>query len=113
MNEPELLDTAEALDAAFTASHEQPVFVFKHSLVCPISSAAWSRFARFARVHPEGARFLFVEIQKTRPLSNAVAQRTGVRHESPQALLLREGVVVWHASHGGITESTLAEALAR
>lgn len=113
MNEPVLLDTAEALDAAFAASHQQPVFVFKHSLICPISTAAWSRFTNFAHAHAEGAHYLFVEIQNTRPLSNAVAQRTGVRHESPQALLLREGAVVWHASHGGITEATLAEALAR
>ena len=40
-----------------------------------------------------------IVVQHARPVSNAVVERFGVRHESPQALLLRDGRVVWHASH--------------
>ena len=54
-----------------------------------------------------------VEIQKARPVSDGVARVFEVRHESPQALLVSEGEVVWHASHGSITEESLAEALER
>lgn len=111
MNAPALIDSPAALDAAFEASHQQPVFVFKHSLVCPISSSAWQRFESFARLHAGDARYLLLEIQNARPLSGEIAARTGVRHESPQALLLRAGEVVWHASHGGITEASLGQAL--
>lgn len=111
MTAPTLIDTPTALDAAFDASHHQPVLLFKHSLICPISTAAWLRFENYARLHPSDARYLLVEIQNARPLSNEIAARTGVRHESPQALLLRGGTVVWHASHGGITEAALDQAL--
>ena len=52
-----------------------------------------------------------IEIQNAREVSNAVAEKTGVRHESPQALLLRDGEVVWNASHGAITVESLAGAL--
>jgi bacillithiol system protein YtxJ len=44
-------------------------------------------------------------------LSNAIAERFGVRHETPQALLIKDGRVVWHASHWSITSDSLTEAL--
>ena len=47
-----------------------------------------------------------------RPLSRLVEERSGVRHESPQTILFRDGAPVWDASHGAITSERLAEALA-
>jgi bacillithiol system protein YtxJ len=41
-------------------------------------------------------------------VSDQVAARFGIRHETPQAILLREGRVVWSASHFRITAETLA-----
>ena len=40
-----------------------------------------------------------VVIQTHRDISNAVATLTGVRHQSPQAIVLRDGKPVYHASH--------------
>ena len=51
-----------------------------------------------------------IEIQRARPVSIALAERTGVRHESPQALLLRDARVVWHASHYQIHLTALEKA---
>ncbi len=97
-------------------SHDQPVFVFKHSLTCPISSSAFSRFQAFVDDHPSSDAtpviYALIEIQRARDVSNHVAEQTGVRHESPQALLLRNGDVIWHASHGAIRGDALADALA-
>jgi bacillithiol system protein YtxJ len=56
----------------------------------------------------ESAVVLVVENRK---LSNAVANRFGIRHESPQALLIKDGLVVWHASHWSITSEALGAAL--
>ncbi|HEY8416227.1 MAG TPA: monothiol bacilliredoxin BrxC family protein [Thermaerobacter sp.] len=42
-----------------------------------------------------------------------MARRLGVRHQSPQALLVQRGAVRWHASHWDITEQSLAAALGR
>lgn len=83
--------------------------LFKHSTRCPISShahdeyATWLRDAGTARVRT--ARVLVVE---SRPISNAIAQRLGVRHESPQAILIENGKPIWHASHHSITAAELA-----
>lgn len=105
------IDDIPALDALIARSNETPVWILKHSLTCPISSQAWSEFQRFAGDAPEdGAVFALIEIQKARPVSNALAERTGIRHESPQALLFRGGQAVWHASHYGIDRAALRQA---
>ena len=105
------IDDIPALDALIARSNETPVWILKHSLTCPISSQAWSEFKRFAGDSPEnGAVFALIEIQRARPVSTALAERTGIRHESPQALLLRGGQAVWHASHYGIDRTALRQA---
>ena len=114
MTTPQLLTREEEVAELVDRSRRRPVFVFKHSLTCPISSSAWHRYLKF--VNEESARdrvdFAAVEIQKSRPVSDDLARTFDVRHESPQALLVADGDVVWHASHGAITEDSLGQALA-
>ena len=54
---------------------------------------------------------VLVDVERFHRLGQAVAARTGVRHESPQVLVLRGGVAVWAADHGGITAEAVAAAL--
>ena len=99
------------LDVVLERSKERPVWIFKHSLTCPISSRAWDEFQSFAAGRPEGdGVYVLIEIQNARPLSNAVAERTGLRHQSPQAILLRNAAVAWHASHYSIEVAALLRA---
>jgi bacillithiol system protein YtxJ len=58
--------------------------------------------------HPEVPVY-WVDVKGQRPLSQEIAARLGITHESPQAILLRAGAPVWHDSHFGVT----AEAIAR
>ena len=83
--------------------------VFKHSTRCPISRRADAEVASFLRARPDVPvhRILVVE---DRPISLAFAERSGVEHASPQALVLRDGAVTWHTSHSAITAKALAEA---
>ncbi len=112
MTRPVPLSSENELDQVVRRSHERPVFVFKHSAICPVSSTADREFEDFvARADADAAEFHRIVIQDARPVSNAVAERTGVRHESPQALLFVDGKVVWHTSHGSITRSALGDAL--
>ena len=106
------LTTDDELDQAFNAPDGRTVVIFKHSLTCPISTAALREYERFldgADGHDFDATL--IEIQPSRPLSNRVASHTGVRHESPQALVLRGGEVAWHASHWSITADSLRAAI--
>ena len=54
-----------------------------------------------------------ITVQTHRPVSDAAAQRLGLRHETPQAILLRDGKAVWNASHFRITATKLTEALSK
>jgi len=90
------------------------VFVFKHSTRCPTSAAAlraWQAWA--ARVPADGPRLAMVRVVEERALSQSLARLVGLAHRSPQVLLLRNGRVAWHASHGAITEAALDGVLAR
>jgi bacillithiol system protein YtxJ len=103
---------ADALDAALSA----PAFLlFKHSLICPTSAAAFNEYRHFLAGRDDAEVEIptaWLDVRGQRPLSLAVEARTGVRHESPQALYLSRGRAVWHASHGAITRAGLREALA-
>ena len=112
MAEIQRIESLPALDELLETAKEKTVWIFKHSLTCPISSAAWGQFQRFVADQPVngGGVFALIEIQFARPVSNAVAERTGVRHQSPQAILLREGRVSWHASHYDIDLKSLSRA---
>ena len=106
------ITTAAQLDDLLNASHSRPVWIFKHSLICPTSDNAWREFEKFAAGTSEGTVIGVIEIQRARDVSKEAEMRIGVRHESPQAILIRDGQPVWHASHWGITERTLEDAAA-
>ncbi|MDA8016520.1 MAG: bacillithiol system redox-active protein YtxJ [Thermoanaerobaculia bacterium] len=106
------LESQEALDAAFTESQDQTVVLFKHSLICPTSSRAFDVFQSFVSDQlDERASFKLIEIQRQRALSREVEQRTEVKHESPQVLVLQDGQVIWHDSHWRITAEALEDAV--
>ena len=93
------INSTEQLDELFEKSNETPIVLFKHSTTCPIS----------AGVHQEisnaDADINIVVVQHARNVSDAIAQKTGVRHESPQAIILKNGKVVYHAAHYDVTAS--------
>jgi bacillithiol system protein YtxJ len=96
---------AAALEELFARSHEEPVLLFKHSTACPISARAHQQM--------EGVKtpVSIVVVQQSRDVSREVEQRTGIQHETPQALVLRNGRVVWNASHFNITADAVEQAM--
>ena len=100
----QITDT-DALDELLARSHDAPVVLFKHSTTCPISAAAYRQMTAVER------EVSLVVVQKARDVSSEIASRTGIRHESPQAIVLRNGEAVWNASHFDITKSAVEEAV--
>ena len=76
-------------------------YIYKHSTTCSISAAA----ADVVRSHAWTRPVYWVNVIEQRPLSNWVATRYGVRHESPQLLKVTDGKVEAHWSHFAITDS--------
>jgi len=95
----------QALEQLMARSHEAPVVLFKHSSTCPISSHAYKQMSQVER------EVSLVVVQRARDLSGEIASVTGVRHESPQAIVLRNGEAVWTASHFDITAGAVEEAM--
>lgn len=98
--------------AAFQRALQQPrVLLFKHSPVCPVSAAAREHYETFRRELPD-VPTLFVDVIADRATARGLAEQSGVRHESPQAILFEQGRPVWHASHDAITLGSLHAAWA-
>ena len=97
----------EDLDQVLAAER---ALIYKHSTRCFQSSRAYRQVVRFAKKHDDLPVFI-VDVIEDRSLSQLIAQRVGVVHESPQTLLLVEGVVVWSASHRDVSITTLDAAL--
>ena len=105
------LHDLEMLEAAIAESLERPVLLFKHSRTCGISFEALDELQVHLERGRSAATYKMITVQSHRTLSDAIADRLGVRHESPQAILLRDGRPVWKASHFRITADELSRAL--
>lgn len=105
------LDGLEELDRLLADSDTRPVLLFKHSYTCGTSAEALDELVAHLNDHPADARYAMVTVQTHPALSNAVARKLGVRHETPQALLIRDGRVVWSASHFRVTARAVEEAI--
>ena len=91
------------------------LLVFKLSPVCPTSHAAEEVFRKFVAALPSSKdlQIVSVDVIAARPISRRIAEVTGIKHESPQALLISRGQnVLWHESHMDITAKAMSDALA-
>lgn len=101
-------DSHEAFDQAVESGGQ--LLVLKHSSTCPVSGAAYEEYERFVKEHKDVNAYYLV-VQEDRPLSNHIAEASHIKHESPQAILFKNGDVVWHASHWKITYDSLLNAV--
>lgn len=107
------LKSTEEMEQALDASKDAPIFIFKHSTACPISAGAAARVNKFLEANGEEGlpKFYFVKVIESRPVSNAIAEKLGVQHESPQIILVEKGKAVWNTSHQDITAETITKAV--
>ncbi len=99
------INNTEELDALIEKSNEQAIVLFKHSTTCPISAGVYQEISN------ADADINLIVVQKARDVSNAVAEKTGIRHESPQAFVVKKGKVVYHASHYDVTANDVEKML--
>ena len=99
------------LETLKAESLEHPVLIFKHSTRCSISATALGRLDRKWRdADSHQVKPYLLDLIAHRSMSNQIAAEFGVRHESPQALVLKEGKVAYHASHLDIRYEDILEA---
>lgn len=103
------LQSAPQLDDLIVRSQQRPQVIFKHSTRCVISSMALSRFDK--KPFPESADYYLLDLIQFRSLSNDIATRFSVAHQSPQVLLIVKGECVYTESHLGIEPADITEKL--
>ncbi|MFK7799579.1 MAG: bacillithiol system redox-active protein YtxJ [Aureispira sp.] len=102
------LESIADLEAAIEASNQQAVALFKHSTRCPVSSMAKRLVERDWDLSIDA---YFLDLIAYRDVSNAIAERLEVQHQSPQMIVVKNGAAVYDASHESIQVTAMAEAL--
>lgn len=109
----DVLTKPEQVEEVLKTSNQQPQLVYKHSHTCGICHAAKQEIeSEFTEIE-KLANMNFVNVKKSRAVSSAFAEQLGVRHESPQLLLIDQGKCIWHKSHWSIKGDAILEALCR
>ena len=89
-------------------SFHNPQAIFKHSTRCGISSMIKNRLeAKWEKTNPSVPIYM-LDLLAQRALSNQIAEEFDIRHESPQLIILENGVSTYHSSHIGISSSAVA-----
>lgn len=104
------LEDVGQIDQLFNLSHQTPVVIFKHSSSCGTSAMVLDRLESSSDNHTEFTWY-FLDLLAHRDVSNAIADKAGVRHESPQIIILFQGKTLYHRSHIGIQWAEISDFL--
>lgn len=105
INWNELTDLVQ-LDEIIAISNEKPVAIFKHSTRCSISRMALKQFENEFNISDKVTPY-FLDLIAHRDISNEIANRFGVTHQSPQLILIKEGKAIYNVSHSDIDAESL------
>ena len=102
------LDLTEIIEISFR--EKLGVAIFKHSTRCSISSVVKSRLSSSWSFNEE-LPIYHLDLLALRAVSDLIAQKFKVIHESPQLLLIKDGKCIYNASHLAIFIKDLKEVL--
>ena len=103
------LNDMAQLDHIASKSSTKTQVIFKHSTRCGISSMVMKQFADMYNLTEKDLDLYYLDLLSYRDVSNEVGYKFQVMHQSPQLLVIKNGVVVKHASHSAINEFDLAQ----
>lgn len=99
------------LNAIIEASKITPVLIFKHSTRCGISRFVFKNFEREYDIPSDKLQPYFLDLIAFREISNDVATKLNVSHQSPQVIVVKDGEVVYHDSHNSISVTNIKKAI--
>jgi bacillithiol system protein YtxJ len=105
------LTEIETVEKMAEESHNQPVAVLKHSTRCGISRMVLRQFESSYNIKEGEVKLYFLDLLNYRDISNKIASRFNVPHESPQLIVLKDGKVIYSASHSEIDSGKLQEVI--
>ena len=102
-----VLTSLEQLDTIVENSHSKPVAIYKHSTTCGISRMVFQNIERNYDIPTDVLDIYYLDLKAYRDISNEVAARFQVWHESPQLIVIKNGDTTYHSSHGTINVPSL------
>lgn len=96
------IENLTGLDQAISESKDRKVVIFKHSTRCFISKSVLNNFEKQIEANPKDFSYYFLDLIEYRGISNEIAKRFDVTHQSPQVIVLENGVAIYNASHDNI-----------
>jgi bacillithiol system protein YtxJ len=96
------LTELKQLDGIISESQDTPVLIFKHSTRCAISRMALRQFEQEYSIDADTVKPYFLDLLEHRDISNEIANRFDVVHQSPQLILIKDGKAVYNTSHSDI-----------
>ena len=105
------IERVGTVERAREISNGKNALIFKHSTRCPVSTRTERIFTAFAEEWSGVTLMCIVDVIGDRDVSNAIADETGVLHQSPQAIVIQDGAVTANTSHYDITRSWLEREL--
>ena len=106
-----ILESAQQLEQLDGKSSDTPFAIFKHSTRCVISSSAKRNLEAEWTLTDQELPIYHLDLLAHRSISAAIAEKYQIPHESPQLLVIKNGEVIYHASHHSIQASTLQQVL--
>ncbi|MGO3182217.1 MAG: bacillithiol system redox-active protein YtxJ [Aequorivita sp.] len=102
-----VLGKMDQLNEILEESKVKPVAIFKHSTRCGISRAVLKMFEKNYKLTDDQLKLYYLDLLQNRDISNEIAARFKIQHESPQMIVIKNGVVVYQDSHHAIQASDL------
>lgn len=94
------------LDEIVEQSKAKPVLIFKHSTRCIISRTVLKNFEKEFNLDEKVIPY-YLDLLEYRPISNEIASRFNVIHQSPQLLVIKDGMCIYNTSHESIEVNKL------
>ncbi|MCP4457264.1 MAG: bacillithiol system redox-active protein YtxJ [Cytophagales bacterium] len=105
------ITSIDDLDQAEHESHNRSVIIFKHSVICGVSERAKYRLEDGYDLDSNKAVLYYLDLLAYRDISNEIAHRFGIIHQSPQIIIIENGQAIFNTSHHSVSLDTLKQNL--
>lgn len=108
------LNQSDQLNEIDSLSHSKLQAIYKHSTSCYVSRIAKKNLLEELESDKENLMDVYyLDLLSYRELSNNIANRYSVQHESPQILFIKDGKCIYHASHSDVSISAVFQEISK
>ena len=103
------LISVEEINTIKEISKNQSILIFKHSTRCRISRMIIKQFESLFNEENKQLKVYYLDLLNFREVSSKLSEVFQVIHQSPQLLVIKNGISVYNESHYEITKVNLSK----